>query len=230
MIARGVRRTPISLSNVAQDAIRRIARPRSQRTPRCGRLSGCTPPSRKPWSAMLRARFWPITPSPISPDLRLTCHPRAPCCSRTRCRTGTARGQSRPFRENADDRPCGFRFGFRVRLLGGRRRASSTSRTTPLRRGDPRVFPFPALRLHRGPPDYRYLQHALRGGYRRPLRFDEPFAVEVALGRSPHQPDFAPAIWAEGEIEPRATGEVVWVHADQATMRAVPLPAERSSF
>jgi acyl-CoA thioesterase FadM len=24
---------------------------------------------------------------------------------------------------------------------------------------------------------------------------------------------------------PRATGEVVWVHADQATMRSTPLPA-----
>ena len=35
---------------------------------------------------------------------------------------------------------------------------------------------------------------------------------------------FAPAIRVAGEAEPRATGEVVWVHADQATMRAVPLP------
>ena len=63
--------------------------------------------------------------------------------------------------------------------------------------------------------------------YRRPLRFDEPFAVEVALGRIGRTSlTFAPAIWVQGEIEPRATGEVVWVHADQATMRAVALPAE----
>jgi acyl-CoA thioester hydrolase len=63
--------------------------------------------------------------------------------------------------------------------------------------------------------------------YRRPLRFDEPFAVEVALGRIGRTSlTFTPAIWVQGEIEPRATGEVVWVHADQSTMRAVPLPAE----
>ena len=63
--------------------------------------------------------------------------------------------------------------------------------------------------------------------YRRPLRFDERFEVEVALGRIGRTSlTFAPAIWAEGEVEPRATGEVVWVHADQSTMRAVPLPAE----
>ena len=63
--------------------------------------------------------------------------------------------------------------------------------------------------------------------YRRPLRFDEPFAVEVALGRIGRTSlTFTPAIWVQGEVEPRATGEVVWVHADQATMRAVALPAE----
>ena len=63
--------------------------------------------------------------------------------------------------------------------------------------------------------------------YRRPLRFDEPFAVEVALGRIGRTIlTFTPAIWTRDEADPRATGEVVWVHADQATMRAVPLPAE----
>jgi acyl-CoA thioester hydrolase len=63
--------------------------------------------------------------------------------------------------------------------------------------------------------------------YRRPLRFDEPFEVEVGLGRIGRTSlTFAPAIWAEGEVEPRATGEVVWVHADQATLRAVALPTE----
>jgi acyl-CoA thioester hydrolase len=61
--------------------------------------------------------------------------------------------------------------------------------------------------------------------YRRPLRFDEAFEVEVALGRIGRTSlTFAPAIRVAGEAEPRATGEVVWVHADQATMRAVPLP------
>jgi acyl-CoA thioester hydrolase len=63
--------------------------------------------------------------------------------------------------------------------------------------------------------------------YRRPLRFDEAFEVEVALGRIGRTSlTFAPAIRVAGEAEPRATGEVVWVHADQATMRAVPLPEE----
>jgi acyl-CoA thioester hydrolase len=63
--------------------------------------------------------------------------------------------------------------------------------------------------------------------YRRPLRFDEAFAVEVALGRIGRTSlTFRPAIWVAGEAEPRATGEVVWVHADQATMRPVPLPNE----
>jgi acyl-CoA thioester hydrolase len=63
--------------------------------------------------------------------------------------------------------------------------------------------------------------------YRRPLCFDEPFEVEVALGRIGRTSlTFAPALWVAGEAEPRATGEIVWVHADQATMRAVPLPEE----
>jgi acyl-CoA thioester hydrolase len=63
--------------------------------------------------------------------------------------------------------------------------------------------------------------------YRQPLRFDEVFEVEVALGRIGRTSlTFAPAIQVAGEAEPRATGEVVWVHADQATMRAVPLPEE----
>jgi acyl-CoA thioester hydrolase len=63
--------------------------------------------------------------------------------------------------------------------------------------------------------------------YRRPLRFDEPFEVEVTLGRIGRTSlTFTPAIWVAGEAEPRATGEVVWVHADQATMRAAPLPPD----
>jgi acyl-CoA thioester hydrolase len=63
--------------------------------------------------------------------------------------------------------------------------------------------------------------------YRRPLRFDEAFEVEVALGRIGRTSlTFTPAIRVAGEPEPRATGEVVWVHADQASMRAVPLPEE----
>jgi acyl-CoA thioester hydrolase len=63
--------------------------------------------------------------------------------------------------------------------------------------------------------------------FKRPLRFDEVFQVEMKLGRIGHTSlTFTPAIRVAGEAEPRATGEVVWVHADQATMRAVPLPEE----
>jgi acyl-CoA thioester hydrolase len=63
--------------------------------------------------------------------------------------------------------------------------------------------------------------------YRRPLHFDEVFEVEVTLGRIGRSSlTFTPAIWVAGEAEARAGGEVVWVHADQATMRAVPLPKE----
>jgi acyl-CoA thioester hydrolase len=63
--------------------------------------------------------------------------------------------------------------------------------------------------------------------YRRPLRFDEPFEVAVGLGRIGRTSlTFTPAIRVVGEAKPRATGEVVWVHADQATMRAVPLPPD----
>jgi acyl-CoA thioester hydrolase len=63
--------------------------------------------------------------------------------------------------------------------------------------------------------------------YRRPLRFDEVFEVEVKLGRIGRTSlTFTPATWVAGEAEPRATGEVVWVHADQTSMRAAPLPEE----
>jgi acyl-CoA thioester hydrolase len=61
--------------------------------------------------------------------------------------------------------------------------------------------------------------------YRRPLRFDEAFEVEVRLGRIGRSSlTFTFALLAGGETEPRATAEMVWVHADQASMRAVPLP------
>jgi acyl-CoA thioester hydrolase len=86
------------------------------------------------------------------------------------------------------------------------------------------------------PYDYTAMRHAtgtdfnivrLVVEYRRPLRFDEAFEVEVSLARIGRTSlTFTPSIWVAGEAEPRATGEVVWVHADQATMRAVPLPAQ----
>ena len=63
--------------------------------------------------------------------------------------------------------------------------------------------------------DFNIVRSAVE--YRRPLRFDEAFEVEVALGRIGRTSlTFAPAIRVAREPEPRATGEVVWVHADQA--------------
>jgi acyl-CoA thioester hydrolase len=61
--------------------------------------------------------------------------------------------------------------------------------------------------------------------YRRPLRLDEVFTVVVSvvkIGRSSLTFDLA--IRVGDEDEPRATGEIVWVHADQATNRSLPLP------
>jgi acyl-CoA thioester hydrolase len=73
--------------------------------------------------------------------------------------------------------------------------------------------------------DFNIVRSAVE--YRRPLRFDEAFEVAVRIGRIGRTSlTFAPAIWVAGETEPRAIGEVVWVHADQATMRATPLPPE----
>jgi acyl-CoA thioester hydrolase len=85
-------------------------------------------------------------------------------------------------------------------------------------------YDYTAIRKTTGT-DFNIVRAAVE--YRRPLRFDERFEVEVALGRIGRSSlTFAPAIWVQGEVEPRATGEVVWVHADQTTMRAVPLPTE----
>jgi len=64
--------------------------------------------------------------------------------------------------------------------------------------------------------------------YRRPLRFDERFEVEVHPGRIGRSSiAFHAAILVPGETEPRATGELVWVHADQATMRLCPRHCSR---
>lgn len=61
--------------------------------------------------------------------------------------------------------------------------------------------------------------------YRRPLRLDEDFVVGVSVirvGRSSLTYDLN--IRVGDEDEPRATGEIVSVHADQSTNRSTPLP------
>ncbi len=61
--------------------------------------------------------------------------------------------------------------------------------------------------------------------YRRPLRLDETFTVEVGVRRVGRSSlTFALALRVGDEAEPRATGELVWVHADQKTVRSAPLP------
>ncbi|MGI9417983.1 MAG: acyl-CoA thioesterase [Geminicoccaceae bacterium] len=61
--------------------------------------------------------------------------------------------------------------------------------------------------------------------YHRPMRLDEEFAVEVdvkRVGRS--SLTFALALRVGDEPEPRASGEIVSVHADQRSNRSSPLP------
>lgn len=61
--------------------------------------------------------------------------------------------------------------------------------------------------------------------YRRPLRLDEEFAIEVSISRVGRSSlTFDLAIKVGDEVEPRATGEIVSVHANQATNSSVPLP------
>lgn len=63
--------------------------------------------------------------------------------------------------------------------------------------------------------------------FRRPLRLDEDFVVELRIGRIGRSSlTFDLRLVVEGEDEPRATGEIVWVYADQAAVRAAPLPDE----
>ena len=66
--------------------------------------------------------------------------------------------------------------------------------------------------------------------FRRPLRLDEDFEVHLEISRIGRSSlTFALAAVVPGEVEPRATGEVVWVHADQTSMRGSPLPDDLRS-
>ena len=77
--------------------------------------------------------------------------------------------------------------------------------------------------------------------YRAPIRFDEEIDVAVKagrLGRSSIRFDLAvhgrgasaagagPAAVADPPPDLRATGEIVWVHTDQATHTSTPLPGK----
>jgi acyl-CoA thioester hydrolase len=61
--------------------------------------------------------------------------------------------------------------------------------------------------------------------YAAPLAFDQQFSVSVAvqhLGRS--SVTFALAVHSDQRPTPHASGEVVWVHANQTTHQSMPLP------
>ncbi|MGI9436162.1 MAG: acyl-CoA thioesterase [Geminicoccaceae bacterium] len=61
--------------------------------------------------------------------------------------------------------------------------------------------------------------------YHQPLRLDENFSVQVHISRVGRSSlTFELGIWVGDETAPRATGEIVSVHADQATNRSVALP------
>jgi acyl-CoA thioester hydrolase len=61
--------------------------------------------------------------------------------------------------------------------------------------------------------------------FARPLRLDEDFVAEVALGRIGRSSlTFALALRVADEAKPRVTGEVVWVHADQIENLSASLP------
>jgi acyl-CoA thioester hydrolase len=61
--------------------------------------------------------------------------------------------------------------------------------------------------------------------FARPLRLDEDFVAEVRLGRIGRSSlTFELALGVADEARPRVTGQVVWVHADQAESRSAPLP------
>jgi acyl-CoA thioester hydrolase len=63
--------------------------------------------------------------------------------------------------------------------------------------------------------------------FARPLRLDQDFVAEVTLGRVGRSSlTFRLALRVAEEAEPRVSGEVVWVHADQAENRSAPLPDE----
>jgi acyl-CoA thioester hydrolase len=63
--------------------------------------------------------------------------------------------------------------------------------------------------------------------FKRPLRLDDDFVVELRLGRVGRSSlTFLLDLRVEGEADARAQGELVWVHADPATGRSAPLPGE----
>ena len=63
--------------------------------------------------------------------------------------------------------------------------------------------------------------------YQQPIEFDEDIEVHVRTARMGRTSlTFLLEIHPKDTEDPRATGEVVWVNADQTTHRSTPLPDE----
>lgn len=61
--------------------------------------------------------------------------------------------------------------------------------------------------------------------YAAPLRFEDSFEVGVRIGRIGRASiAFETAVFPAGAETPSATGEIVWVNADQATGKSAPVP------
>lgn len=63
--------------------------------------------------------------------------------------------------------------------------------------------------------------------YAAPVRYDEEIEIGTKvgkLGRSSVTYQFG--VFGKGEVEPRSTGEIVWVNTDQATHKSAPLPED----
>lgn len=63
--------------------------------------------------------------------------------------------------------------------------------------------------------------------FRAPVRLDDELEVSVAVVRlGGSSVTFRPALHPAGGEAVLSEGDVVWVHADQASMRSAPLPAD----
>lgn len=85
-------------------------------------------------------------------------------------------------------------------------------------------YNYPAKRAETGG-DFHTVKATIE--FKQPLRLDEDFQGELRIGRIGRSSlTFDLRLVVEGEAGPRATGEIIWVYADQASGRSAPLPDE----
>lgn len=83
-------------------------------------------------------------------------------------------------------------------------------------------YRYPELRERTGT-DFHTVRAVVE--WKRPLRLDEDFEVELTIGRIGRSSlTFNLAAMVGAEDAPRATGEIIWVLADRIEHRSVPLP------